>query len=194
MTAAQEYWWLAPVLSAIAIVIVLWFQWGQYKVRNWRMRYPFKAFLTAAHDGNQVHVLRIPPHQDVLIQLLIYPRLHYTQTELLFGFRGDQNAKPTPVKVVNTFIKVGKQREQSPDDNEDHYIDINDNYHIRRVSERTKPNCYAIGFLVKTKTSGKYPIRLEAITDSGESLPARELTVIVEEHADVRGATPEIRS
>jgi|GEM_PF-6647021 len=198
MSAAQTYWWLAPLISFFAFAAVLWLQWGQHKIRALRMRKPFTAHLTVAPEANDsmCFEIHLPPFRDVLLQLRIFPSLHYVQHEMIFGFIGDKNDRPQVVKVVNTFVKVGRDREQSPETDDGHYIDLHDNYHIKKTVERTKPNCYALGFAIKTRKPGTYPIRLEAMTDTGESLPTHELTVIVEERSGLaaHAATQPIRS
>jgi hypothetical protein len=52
MTAAQEYWWLAPLISFFALVVsifalvaIIWFHWGQHQVRAHRLKRPFNVFL-----------------------------------------------------------------------------------------------------------------------------------------------------
>jgi hypothetical protein len=183
VSTAEKYWWLGPLLAGVAACLVIWFNWGQHRVRMLRIRRPFDAFLTIAPEaqGSECHELHVPPNADVFLQLRLHPRFPYKQLEFVFGFEGAKDSRPRALKVVNTFIKKGKRREQSPDDNESHYIDLNDNYHIRETAERTKPNCHAQGFLVRTKDPGRYPIRLEIITDCGESFPKRELFLIVED-------------
>jgi hypothetical protein len=86
-----------------------------------------------------------------------------------------------PLSVRNAFIKDGLTREQSPKTSSSHYIDHGDCYHIKEAVERTKPNYYNYGFIVKTKTPGRYPVILEAVTDCGEAKPKEGLTLIVEE-------------
>ena len=117
------------------------------------------------------------------MQLRMTPRFHFKQYEVVFGFLGNQSARPLPIKVVNTFIAQGLRREQSPDDTETHSISHKGNYHIMETRERTKPNVYAYGFLVRTREPGRYPIRFELITDCGEGKPVEPLVLVVEERS-----------
>src|SRR5579871_213630 len=114
MSAAQTYWWLAPLISFFAFAAVLWLQWGQHKIRALRMRKPFTAHLTVAPEANDsmCFEIHLPPFRDVLLQLRIFPSLHYVQHEMIFGFIGDKNDRPQVVKVVNTFVKVGRDRDE----------------------------------------------------------------------------------
>lgn len=181
-TMAETYWWLGPTIAAFAACLIVWFNYGRQRIRAYRMQWPFRAYLTVAphRPDGLLYELAVPPNQDVEIQLRIYPRFHYTQFLLIFGFQGDQTKRPQPLKVLNTFIKEGKRREQSPVTDENHYIDHSDNYHIRDRSERIHPNCYALGFMVRTRAPGRYPVCLETITDCGEGKPLTPLVLVVE--------------
>jgi hypothetical protein len=183
MTDAERFWWLAPTISGLAVIAVVWFQWGQHKVHAIRGRRPFRADMTIAPytSGSEYCELHVPPHREVSLQLRVRPTLHYRQLEFVFGFWGNPSSRPVPVRVFNEFIKVGKAREQSPDTNSNHYIDQNDRYHIREELERTTPNVYTQGFIIQTKEPGRYPVLLEIITDSGEAKPKQKLVIIVEE-------------
>ena len=92
----------------------------------------------------------------------------YRQIHLVFGFHGDRARRPIPLSVRNHFIKVGINREQSPENNPSHFIDQDNHYHISDPAERTPGNVYMIGFVVETKEPGKYPVILELITEGGE--------------------------
>jgi hypothetical protein len=145
------------------------------------MKRPFKVHFTTPEGTDAFWEMHWPSNSEVLVQLRIAPRFHYTQHELIFGFMGKQSTRPYPVSVVNTFIKKGLRREQSPDCDETHAIDYKDNYHIKETKEYTHPNVYTIGFLVRTREPGRYPIRMEVITDCGEGAPAQELIFIIED-------------
>ncbi len=178
---AEKFWWLAPAISGLAFLAVLWFQFGQHKLRSLRMRKPFDAFLTIDHQiaDSLSYEVHLPADREVLLHLRVYPILHYTQMELVFGFVGDKARKPEILYVKNTWVVRGRSVE-TPEDDEDNYVDADGTYHIKRTAERAKGNCYAIGYFLRTKEPGVYPVRLEAMTDSGESMPRHGLTVTVE--------------
>jgi hypothetical protein len=182
ITAGQEYWWLAPVISGVALAAVVWFQWGQHKVRTIRARRGFSATMVVAPEAGKIEAceVRVPPNSQISLQLRMRPRLHYRQMEIIFGFRGDALQRPVPLHVLNSYIKHGKRRIQSPDTNPDHYIDHEEFYHIKETSERTYPNVYTLGFLVQTRNPGRYPVLLEAMTDCGEAKAKEELVLIVD--------------
>lgn len=182
MTAPQGYWWLAPLISGLALIAILWFQWGQHRFRTFRARRGFTATMVIAPEAGKAksREARVPANSQISIQLRMRPRLHYRQMELLFGFRGDALQRPMPLHVLNSYIKHGKRRTQSPDTNADHYIDHEDFYHIKETSERTYPNVYTLGFLVQTREPGRYPVLLEVMTDCGEAKAKKELVLIVD--------------
>jgi hypothetical protein len=183
MTRAEQFWWLAPVMSVLALMAVVWFQWGEHKVRAFRSRRPFHAVMSIPPSADETRELRVAAHSRVVILVRMRPVLHYRELEVAFGFHGDDAKRPMIIKFQNPFIKEGARREQSPATTPTHYIDHDDYYHIKEPSERTKPNTYTIGFVVQTRDAGRYPVYLEIITDCGDGKPREELTLIVEEPA-----------
>jgi hypothetical protein len=183
MTAAQQYWWLAPAISALALVAIIWFQWGQHRARAYRLKRPFSAMLLyETNSPDEFQTLHLPPHKDeVTIHLRIRPRVSYRQTEIVFGFDGDPSKRPLPHRVLNEFIKKGFNREQDPDKNQSHYIDVHNHYHIVTTVDRSPPNVQAIGFVVQTRDPGRYPVVFEKIIDCGEAKSFINLYVIVDE-------------
>jgi hypothetical protein len=181
MAAAQEYWWLGPAVAGCALLAVIWFNLGQHKLRVWRLKRPFRA-------GN-------PCHSAVAIQIRMRPKFSYRQVHLVFGFHGDTSRRPLPQSVLNHFIKVGINREQSPKKNPSHFIDQDNHYHISDPADRSPPNVYMTGFVVQTREPGRYPVILEIITECGEGKPVQNLHVIVKEpSSDVDEARPLTRS
>jgi hypothetical protein len=195
MAAAQEYWWLAPVISFLALAAVIWFQWGQHKVRAIRSKRPFEAHLAhSAADQNDRSELHIPPNTEVHIAVRIRPKLQYRQLEIVFGFFGDNSKRPIPLRVFNSFVKIGVEREQHPNTNTNHYIDHDDRYHIKTDLVRSPPNTHVTGFVVQTREPGTYPVLLELIIDCGEAKPRKQMKIIVDEPPSAHGVTPQIRS
>jgi hypothetical protein len=181
MMAAQEYWWLAPVISFLALVAVIWFQWGQHEVRKLRLRRPFNAALTHGADrADEYWSLHVPAHSEVLIQVRMRPRTSYKQLEIVFGFFGDRDKRPVAKRVLNTFIKEGANREPTPANNPNHYIDQDDHYHNSTPAERTASHVYVTGFIVQTREPGRYPVLLGIFTECGEANPHNDLAVVVE--------------
>jgi hypothetical protein len=190
MTAAQTYWWLAPLISFLALVAVIWFQWGQHQARKYRLKRGFNAFLAygPAAPDEQLD-LRLPANSKVMVQIRIRPRMAYRQIELVFGCRGPEETRPVPLRVLNRFIKVGASRQQSPATHPNNYIDHGDHYHIGGTVDRAPPHTYALEFVMQTKGPGRYPVLLEIITESGEAKPKKELYLtVVDDVTGVVGA------
>lgn len=179
---AQTYWWLAPLISLLALLAIIWFQWGQHKVRACRLRTPFKAYLTYGPDvrnEDEQTTLRLPANSQVYVQIRIRPVVHYKQLEIVFGCEGDRTIRPVPLRVFNRFIKIGLNREQDPTKNSNNYIDNDDHYHIVAMMDRSPGNTQALEFVVKTKKPGNFPILLQVITDAGEAKPKNNLSLTV---------------
>jgi hypothetical protein len=179
----EDYWWLAPVISGIAVLLAVWFNWGKDWHRRRRMRKPFRLELVRPPGTSQddmVRELLAPPDSEFSIQLRVWPLLEFDIHEIVFGFVGDQDRRPVPQRAFNEFIKIGTRRKQVPGVDDGHLIDYSDNYHIREDRAFSKPNNYTYGFLVQTREPGLYPIRFEIITDCGEALPVRGVFLSVE--------------
>lgn len=170
----ETFWWLAPALSAVTIGIIVWVNWIRPYRREQNLRRPFSVLLIrppGQSEADMVNELTAPPHSEFSIQLRITPHLTFELYDVVFGFLGHPECRPVPLKGFNEFIKTGKRRERSPENDDNHYIDENDNYHIRETRSLVKPNPYRYGYLVRTREPGDYPIRLEIVTESGEALP-----------------------
>ena len=86
MTASQEFWWLAPVISFLGLLAVVWFGWGQHRLKAFRLRRPFDAVLTHGADKpDEFWEIHVPAHSEVMIQVRIRPRTPYKQRETVFG-------------------------------------------------------------------------------------------------------------
>jgi hypothetical protein len=93
MTASQEYWWLAPLISALALTAVVWFNWGQHKVKAIKLRHPYRAFLCYGPDDPiERGDIRLPANTQVMLQVRLRPTVVYQQLEIVFGFVGDKQA------------------------------------------------------------------------------------------------------
>jgi hypothetical protein len=181
VTASQEFWWLAPLISFFALIAVVWFQWGQHRHRAFRLRRPFNACLAHGPDkAEEYWELHVPAYSEVMVQVRMRPRLSYRQFEIVFGFYGDRSKRPAPKRVLNSFIKEGMNREPSPATNPNYYIDQDDHYHITNPADRTPPHTYVMGFIVQTNAPGRYPVLLGVFTECGEATPHNDLEIIVE--------------
>jgi hypothetical protein len=181
MAPHERYWWLGAAVSGLALLAVVWFQWGQHKLRNHRMKRPFHVSFTTETGSGAYYEMHWPKNSEVTLNLRMRPRINFTRHALVFGFHEEGAGAPVPIKAVNTFIKIGKRREQLPSETDGHAIDYTNNYHIKETVEYTVGNVYTAGFLVRTSSPGRYKIRLELITDGGQSDPVEELFLVVED-------------
>jgi hypothetical protein len=175
-TPAESYWWLAPVISGIAVFLAVWFNWGKDWRRSRRMKRPFRLDLVrppGKTPADMVNELHAPPNSEFSIQLRVWPLLPFEIHEIVFGFYGEQDQRPVPKHASNEFVKIGKRREQHPEIDEGHSLDRSDNYHIREDRHFSNPNNYTYGFIVQTREPGVYPIRFEMITDCGYAFPVK---------------------
>src|SRR5947208_1753059 len=71
-TPAEKFWWLAPIISGVAVVLAIWFNWGKDWHRTQRMRRPFYAVLIrppALTEADMVNELTAPPDNEFSVQL-----------------------------------------------------------------------------------------------------------------------------
>jgi len=180
MTASQEFWWLAPLISFLGLLAVVWFGWGQHRLKAFRLRRPFDAVLAHGADKPDEFVeMHVPAHSQVMVQVRIRPRTSYKQLQMVFGFWGETSKRPEPLRVLNTFIKKGVNREPSVETNPDHYIDADGYYHITTPTERTPEHTYVMEYVVQTREPGRYNVLLKIATECGEANPRSGLVVRV---------------
>jgi hypothetical protein len=54
LTAAQEFWWLAPTLTLVTICLLVWFNWGKHRLRTWRMKRGVEAHPTIVAEKKEL--------------------------------------------------------------------------------------------------------------------------------------------
>jgi hypothetical protein len=178
-------------------VAVVWFGWGQHRVRAVKLKRPFDAYLCySPDDADEFWDLHVPANSHVMVQVRIRPTIAYRQAEIIFGFYGDREKRPRPWRVLNRFIQIGINRQQDPYKNPTNYIDNDNHYHIVTTADRSPGNTQTVEFVVETKQAGKFPVLLGVITDSSEAMARNDLHITVVEHqvAAAHLATPEIHS
>lgn len=167
-------------LSSCILIAIIWINVVRPRLRQRQMKTPFTAYFRTG--GNEkLTELHVPANRSIDIQINREPHLHYTEYELIFGFKGPLDKRPYAQTAKNLFIKRGQFKEGSPDTDDRHYIDTKDAYHITQQRKLTKGNTFTIGFTVQTREPGRYPVRLRAITEAGEGRPRKELVLIVDE-------------
>jgi hypothetical protein len=52
LTSGQQFWWLAPLIAGVGVISIVWFNYGERKLREWRMRKPYSVcFKLGRVDG-----------------------------------------------------------------------------------------------------------------------------------------------
>ncbi len=144
------------------------------------MRTPYDAYFRIDDSGKGPPEERVKPDSTVHIQVNREIKVTHLEHELIVGFDGDSESKPRIVSVENRFVKLGRIRACSPDTTDEHYIDVKDNYHIKRDQQLVRDNTYSSGFFVEIGAPGRYPMNIRSIHDTGEGKSKQQLVLIVE--------------
>src|SRR5260221_2920418 len=173
---------VSPGLSAVVLAILIWVQF----VRPWWRR---KTLLTpgtirfiitsrnrrilpyASQDDREhfVNEMIVPSNSEIPIELTFTPSLHFSSTELIFGFIGENlEEKPHVENYFTPFIIRGTMREGSPENNDNHYVDHHQHYHIKATRSYSVGTDFAFGFIVKTHNPGIYDAQITFSGDEAE--------------------------
>jgi hypothetical protein len=118
----------------------------------------------ARQDGDYhlVNAITLPARSQVLIDLVMFPKLHFTSTEIYFGCEGGRDVRDRPyaVEYVNRFIEVGAGRAIKPGDGSSHYIDKHHFYHTKELMQWSVGGARAVAFKIITNHPGRYPVRI----------------------------------
>jgi len=150
-------------------------------IRKWILRKPCTAYfkIDSQEDDANPTTITVRENSRVEIQMRLVPRISYVETGYIFGFTGHPNKKPIPKSIVNTFIANGINREQSPNDTPEHFVDYKGNYHIARERTRIKGTTYAIGFRIETGKPGEYELFMNFLEEEGIGRLKNKLKIIV---------------
>src|SRR5450432_1218239 len=100
-------WQYAPMigwlLTVVSILLIVWFNWGQHRVRRWRLKKPYDLWFNGETRGKWTRELSIRAYSEVHIELRLEPLLNYKEFEVVFGFEGPEGDRPRPVRVENRF-------------------------------------------------------------------------------------------
>jgi hypothetical protein len=177
---AQTNWPVASVcIGALILLVSIYINFMKPWWRNYRVKHPGKIHLliTAAHladihyakQNDQEHRIKelvLPAHREAYVQLLMpSPKITLHLTGLSFGFQGNNNEKPEPLKYAPLFMPG---RERIPKGPEGDQIDFHRYYQMKVDSWINQREPYTIGFLVQTKDPGAF--RAELILRSTEGV------------------------
>lgn len=177
--------WLTGVavgLSASILAVQAWVNFIRPAIRKRKMKSPYSVSfkLGLSGDAPTAQELTVPAYSEAQIDLRILSHLSYAEHEITVGFEGQEDERPLIRYVSQKFVKVGLLKKRVPGIDEGHYVDYNDNYHIKTRAERLAGRHSALGFMVKTRKPGRYPISVEVATDAGEACSRNKPILIVE--------------
>jgi hypothetical protein len=175
VSTENQYWWAAPIIAGIGLLIIIWVNFIKSWLRNRKLRHPVKAHFTIRNSqqslsGRDVshgdpHLIRrlvLPSNQIVEIELGFLPLIPFYATEIVFGCIGDQVDAPGILERHHQYIESGARPSAEKD-----YLASNA-YHARVDRKYNIGTHYVIGFKIQTKRAGVFPVSLSFITDEIE--------------------------
>jgi hypothetical protein len=209
--ASDGWLWAAAVMVAISAldwqllvgVSTLFLVWFAQFFRPWlrrrQLRRPFDAYflITTARrfsldyvqqdsDEHQVRKLVVPPNTEIPIQIILIPRLSFTEHELYFGCDEKlvDESKPRATEWFVPFVREGVRKLGKPDaEHPGHYTDYNGFYHVRENYLYTA-DTRVIGFKLLTGRTGTF--RAQVFTDTDDVRGRADLKIKVQEPAKTK--------
>jgi hypothetical protein len=101
-------------------------------------------------------------HSDAVVDMILCPSMQFDTIETAFGCDGDLSHKPFPFEYYNRFIVSGHRRHVIPgaDKSFDDYLDKHHYYHVVEESRFNAGNVKAMGFKIRTLSSGTYNMKI----------------------------------
>jgi hypothetical protein len=101
--------------------------------------------------------LTLPPDSELTVDFILNFSVPIAYSELDFECQGPTETKPYAIKLFNRFIEDGAGQVVTPGPDNKHYRDKHKVYHARE-DRIFPPARIAIGFLIKTRASGRFPV------------------------------------
>lgn len=114
------------------------------------------GYVQQGADSHMADILVLPSDSEIQIGLWMRPKLIFAESSWYFGFEGALGDKPEPIRYYNPLIYDGIARENSPQQDRTHYIDIHRYYHVIEDRSRLPSEVYVSGFIVRTHKPGNY--------------------------------------
>ena len=162
-------------------------------IRRWRLRHPCEVdFLILPRDQgshayaiqdnkeHRVKELILPPNGVFEIEIIYLPKLPFFESKVAFGCEKVDPGKPYAIERFNRFIESGKSHWVPGHDPED-ALTRTKMYWAKREEHRPIGTGIILGFKLKTKNVGTYPMILAFVTDEVEG--SAMLTIRVEDPA-----------
>jgi hypothetical protein len=199
--AIWDWHWsmISTVFGAGAFFLLVHIQIIRPWWRRHRLKKPFKAhFLITsfdrfrmgyiAQDNHEHYVdeLVVPVNSEVIIQIVLEPKLSFLQHELYFGCDEhlvDKN-KPVATEYFVPFVVLGVRKSGKPDsDHPGHYTDYNGFYHVRERYLYSR-DVRVIGFKLATNGPGLFAAQIYTVTEDVRG--RADLTIRVEDPVKTR--------
>jgi hypothetical protein len=194
---ADLNWSIVSAFFGASAVFLVWYtQIFRPWRRRRRLRRPFDAYflitsigrfpLDYVQQNNREHYVKklvVPPRSEISIQIVLHPKLSFTQYELYFGCSEHlvDEEKPRATEYFVPFVREGVRRSGKPDEaHPGHYTDYNGFYHVREKFLYTA-DARVIGFKLLTGRTGSFRAQVYAVTDDVRG--QADLKIKVEEPA-----------
>jgi hypothetical protein len=170
---------IGAVASILVLVLYILVEFIRPRVRRYKLKRPCDVTfvipsLKDAHceyavlddEWHSTKEITVPPQSELYLELDLEPRLNFVESEFAFGCDGGNNldTKPFAVEYVNRFVDRGKKG-ASPENDEDHYTDRDQYYHIKRDRQRSVGQHFVVGLIVKTRDVGQYRAEVWVTTE-----------------------------
>lgn len=189
---------VGAAFAGIGALIAGWAHLGRPWWRRRRLRNPCEVHFVlrpevattdyVVHDDRRHHTrtLVLPAHSEVEIELGLRARVHFRETEFVFGCDGEDSAKPYATQWLDRFSANTTKNAWTPGIDEGHSLDIHHFYHRRKEVHRNTGTHYVHSFLLVTRVPGTYKAYVSFLTDEVEGNAQLELVVEATPHTRMR--------
>ena len=170
-----DFWWWLALVPAFAFAAFCWVNFIRPRHRHWGLRRPVHAHFTIRDSGqsisgrdvskgdpHRVRKLTLPSNRIKEIEIGLVPKFPIYVAQIVLGF-GQSNDAPVVQKRIFQYVESGARPSTEND-----YTDVNGSYHARLDRRYNVGTHYVIGFRVRTRRVGRYPVSLALITDEVE--------------------------
>jgi hypothetical protein len=173
MDAASLYW-VPWALASIGIAISIYVYFFKPNLRHRKLKQPIEAHFTirdsrrsisgrevSKGDPHHVRQLTLRSNRTIDIEVGLYPKIPISVDEIVLSC-GDSKDAPLIKKRISQYVKTGA-RPSTKDD-----YQSNGAYHARVDRKFNVGTHYVMGFRLRTRGAGRYPVSLALLTDEIE--------------------------
>jgi hypothetical protein len=169
-----DFWWITALLTSCALALTIWVNFVRPKLRLVKLKHPVEAHFTirdsrqsisdrdvSQGDSHHVRRLVLPSMQKggVLVEIGFWPRIALHVNQIVISFEGDFSSRPLILERTDHYVTSGARPSTARDHSAGHayraWVDNDWDTGTHRV----------IGFKIKTKKPGLYPVHLDLITN-----------------------------